>query len=97
MTKPIAPAFVSTIHSWIASDMAARRAAMPHVVPQPRLLQSEVRDAYFTMIAERRRWIAANCVGEFMIDELLDANGVEIGRAFRFSDFCEAVHFRMRF
>jgi hypothetical protein len=97
MTKPIASGFLTTLRSRIASDMAVRRATMPHVVPQPRLLQSEVRDAYFAMIAERRRWIAENCVGEFMLDELLDANGVEIGRAFRFSDYNSAFHFRMRF
>jgi hypothetical protein len=89
--------FAATLHARVTSIMADRRAAMPHIVPQPRLLQSEVGDAFYLMVAERRKWIAENCVSEFMIDELRDANGVEIGRAFRFSDYHSAFHFRMRF
>jgi hypothetical protein len=32
-----------------------------------------------------------------MVDELRSADGVEVGRSYRFANFYEAVHFRMRF
>src|SRR5829696_2931289 len=96
-TKPLSHEFLNSIRATFEPVLAERRAATPHIVRQPRLLQSEVGDSFYDKIAERREWIAKNCVGEFMLDELRDQNGVEIGRVFRFSDYYDAFHFRLKF
>jgi hypothetical protein len=98
MSNPLEPNFAAALRAKVNPIIAARRAATPHVVPQPGLLRSEIGDdAFFAKIEERRKWIAEKCSGHVVEDELLAASGNVIGRSYRFSDYHEAFYFRMRF